>query len=160
MKIPQKIVLVTGGSALFLASTMITYFEGLRFKPYFDGGGILSVCYGHTGNDIERNRTYTKEDCDKWLDDDLNAVKRYVDPVIKVNINTLTQAALYSFAYNVGVGNFGKSTLLKKLNSDDRKGACDEMRRWVYVDGRKWKGLMTRREIESVICFGDITYLS
>ncbi|HGJ5879094.1 MAG TPA: lysozyme, partial [Arsenophonus nasoniae] len=119
-----------------------------------------SVCYGHTGNDIERNRTYTKEDCDKWLDDDLNAVKRYVDPLVKVNINTLTQAALYSFAYNVGVGNFGKSTLLKKLNANDRKGACDEMKRWVYVDGRKWKGLMTRREIESVICFGDLSHLS
>ncbi len=51
---------------------------------------------------ILRNRMYTQEDCDKWLNDDLKAVKRYVDPLIKVNINTLTQAALYSFAYNVG----------------------------------------------------------
>ncbi|QBY46813.1 lysozyme (plasmid) [Arsenophonus nasoniae] len=160
MKIPKKILMATGGSALLLASSMITHFEGLRLKPYFDGGGILSVCYGHTGNDIERNRTYTQKDCDKWLDDDLRVVKRYVDPLVKVNINTLTQAALYSFAYNVGVGNFAKSTLLKKLNADDRKGACDEMKRWVYVKGEVWKGLMTRREIESVICYGDITHLS
>ncbi|HGJ5882497.1 lysozyme [Arsenophonus sp.] len=160
MKIPKKIVMATGGSALFLASTMITYFEGLRFKPYFEGGGILSVCYGHTGNDIARNRTYTKAECDKWLDDDLNAVKRYVDPLVKVSINTLTQAALYSFAYNVGVGNFGKSTLLKKLNANDQTGACDEMKRWVYVKGEVWKGLMSRREIESVICFGDLSHLS
>ncbi|WGM00525.1 lysozyme [Arsenophonus nasoniae] len=160
MKIPKKILMATGGSALFLASSMITHFEGLRLKPYFDGGGVLSVCYGHTGNDIERNRKYTQEDCDKWLDDDLKAVKRYVDPLVKVDINTLTQAAFYSFAYNVGVGNFAKSTLLKKLNADDRKGACDEVKRWIYVDGRKWKGLMNRREIESVICFGDLSHPS
>ncbi|HGJ5883869.1 lysozyme [Arsenophonus sp.] len=160
MKIPKKIVMATGGSALFLASSMITHFEGLRLKPYFDGGGVLSVCYGHTGNDIARNLAYTKAECDKWLDDDLKAVKRYVDPLIKVNMNTLTQAAIYSFAYNVGVGNFTKSTLLKKLNANDRKGACNEMKRWVYVDGRKWKGLMNRREIENVICFGDLSHSS
>ncbi|QBY44224.1 Lysozyme RrrD [Arsenophonus nasoniae] len=65
-----------------------------------------------TGNDIERNRTYTQKTAING-DDDLRAVKRYVDPLVKVNINTLTQAALYSFAYNVGVGNFAKSTLLK-----------------------------------------------
>ncbi|WP_063655462.1 lysozyme [Candidatus Arsenophonus triatominarum] len=160
MKIPKKILMATGGSALFLATTMITHFEGLRFKPYFDGGGILSVCYGHTGSDIERNRTYSKAECDEFLDEDLKAVKRYVDPLIKVNINTLTQAALYSFAYNVGGGNFAKSTLLKKLNAGDRKGACDEMKRWVYDEGIKQKGLMTRREIESIICYGDLTHLS
>ncbi|HGJ5865127.1 lysozyme [Arsenophonus nasoniae] len=160
MKIPKKILMAMGGSALFLASTMITYFEGLRFKPYSDGGGVLSVCYGHTGKDIERNKKYSKAECDQWLNDDLKAVKRYVDPLIKVNINTLTQAALYSFAYNVGIGNFAKSTLLKKLNADDRTGACDEMKRWVYVKGDVWKGLMNRREIESVICYGDRSHLS
>ncbi|WP_338078242.1 glycoside hydrolase family protein [Arsenophonus endosymbiont of Bemisia tabaci] len=67
-------------------------------------------------------------------------VKRHVDPLVKVNINILTQAALYSFAYNVGVGNFAKSILLKNLNANDGKGACDEMKRWVYVDGKSGKG--------------------
>lgn len=160
MKIPKKILMAIGGSALFLASSMITHFEGLRLKPYFDGGGVLSVCYGHTGKDIERNRTYTKAECDKWLDEDLTEVKRNVDPLIKVDINPLTQAALYSFVYNVGIGHFRRSTLLKKLNAGDRQGACDEMKRWVYVKGEVWKGLITRREIESIICYGDLTHLS
>lgn len=160
MKIPKKILMATGGSALLLASSMITHFEGVKFKPYFDGGGILSVCYGHTGKDIERNKTYSKSECEDLLDDDLKAVKHHVDQLIKVNISTLTQASLYSFAYNVGIGNFAKSTLLKKLNANDRKGACDEIKRWVYIGGEKWKGLMTRREIESAICQGDLTHLS
>ncbi|HGJ5863820.1 glycoside hydrolase family protein, partial [Arsenophonus nasoniae] len=43
---------------------------------------------------------------------------------------------------------------------NDRPGACDEMKRWVYVDGKKWKGLMTRRVIESVICYGDLSHLN
>ncbi|WP_338078293.1 glycoside hydrolase family protein [Arsenophonus endosymbiont of Bemisia tabaci] len=60
---------------------------------------------------------------------DLKVIKRHVDPLVKVNINTLTQAALYSFAYNVDVGNFAKSRLLKNLNANDGKGACDEMKR-------------------------------
>ncbi len=34
------------------------------------------------------------------------------------------------------------------------------MKRWVYVKGEVWKGLITRREIESVICYGDLTHLS
>ncbi|PAV02658.1 hypothetical protein CBG25_09595 [Arsenophonus sp. ENCA] len=57
-------------------------------------------------------------------------------------------------------------TLLKKINANDRKGACDEMKRWVYVKDEKRhikvqsRGLMTRREIESVICYGDLTHLS
>ncbi|HGJ5877303.1 MAG TPA: lysozyme [Arsenophonus sp.] len=166
MKIPKKILMATGDSVLFLATTMTTHFEGLKFKPYFDGGGMLSVCYGHTSNDIERNRTYTQEDCDKWLDDDSNAVKRYVDPLIKVDVKTLTQAAPYSFAYNVGVGNFAKSTLLKKLNAEDPQGAFEAIKQWVYVKDEKRhikvksKGLMNRREIESVICYGDLSHLS
>ncbi|WP_334473531.1 glycoside hydrolase family protein [Arsenophonus sp. PmNCSU2021_1] len=60
MKIPKKILMATGGSALFLASAMITHFEGLRLKPYFDGGRVLTVCYGQTGKAIDRDKIYTK----------------------------------------------------------------------------------------------------
>lgn len=152
--------MATGGSAVLLATTMIQYFEGVIFKPYVDGGGVLSVCYGHTGKDIEINRTYTKAECEKLLNKDLKAIKRNVDLLIKIDINPLTQAALYSFAYNVGVGNFAKSNVLKNLNANDQHGACEAMRRWVYIDRKKSKGLMSRREIESVICYGDLLHLS
>ncbi|HDU8584150.1 TPA: lysozyme, partial [Morganella morganii] len=33
-------------------------------------------------------------------------------------------------------------------------GACGEMKRWVFAGGKPWKGLMTRREIEEVVCHG------
>ncbi|MEB6886251.1 lysozyme RrrD, partial [Escherichia coli] len=43
-----------------------------------------------------------------------------------------TRGALYSFVYNVGAGNFRTSTLLRKINQGDIKGACDQLRRWTY----------------------------
>ncbi len=49
-------------------------------------------------------------------------------------------------------GNFRTSTLLRKINQGDIKGACDQLRRWTYAGGKQWKGLMTRREIEREIC--------
>ncbi|RXP68288.1 DUF968 domain-containing protein [Escherichia coli] len=49
-------------------------------------------------------------------------------------------------------GNFRTSTLLRKINRDDIKGACDQLRRWTYAGGKQWKGLMTRREIEREVC--------
>ncbi|WP_039908436.1 lysozyme [Candidatus Regiella insecticola] len=143
-------------SAVTLAATMINHFEGVRYKPYFDGGGVLSVCYGHTGNDIALNKIYTQTECNKWLDKDLPKVKKHVDPLIKVKISALTQAAIYSFVYNVGIGNFRHSTLLEKLNAGDKKGACEEMKWWVYADGKRWKGLILRREVERLLCHGDL----
>ncbi|EPM4791316.1 antiterminator Q family protein [Escherichia coli] len=39
-----------------------------------------------------------------------------------------------------------------KINQGDIKGACDQLRRWIYAGGKQWKGLMTRREIEREVC--------
>ncbi|MDR5610433.1 MULTISPECIES: lysozyme [unclassified Arsenophonus] len=128
VKIPKKIVVAVGGGVMILASSMIMHFEGLRFEPYFDGGGVLSVCYGHTGKDIKPNTIYSQEECEQWLNSDLQTVKKQVDQLIKFKINTLTQAAIYSFVYNVGIGNFQRSTLLKKLNANDLDGACEAMK--------------------------------
>ncbi|WP_149019871.1 lysozyme, partial [Escherichia coli] len=79
-------------------------------------------------------------------------VARQINPYIKVDIPETTRGALYSFVYNVGAGNFRTSTLLRKINQGDIKGACDQLRRWIYAGGKQWKGLMTRREIEREVC--------
>jgi lysozyme len=57
--------------------------------------------------------------------------------------------ALVSFSFNVGVHAFSKSTLLKKLNREDYKGAKREFRRWVYAGGRRLQGLVNRRNQEA-----------
>ncbi|WP_417536321.1 lysozyme [Methylophaga sp.] len=142
----------TGASALAMAVMLIKPLEGIEYKPYYDVAGVLTVCYGHTGSDIIKDKAYSQAECGELLKADLGKVRRQVDPMITVAIPETTRAALYSFTYNVGIGAFSRSTLLKLLNSGDLLGACGELRRWVYAGGKKWKGLITRRQVEEEVC--------
>jgi lysozyme len=72
--------------------------------------------------------------------------------------------ALVSFAYNVGRRAFCQSTLVKKLNTGDYTGACSEILRWRYFQGkdcalaanaRLCGGLAKRREAEYRQCIGE-----
>ena len=83
---------------------------------------------------------------------DLTRIAAQVDPHIKVQTTETQRAAIYSFAYNVGATATINSTLLKKLNAKDYAGACSELKRWVYAGGKKWKGLMNRRDVEYEVC--------
>lgn len=156
----RKYVLsAVGGGAIAIASALITGptgndgLEGVRYQPYQDVVGVWTVCYGHTGKDIMLGKTYTKSECDALLDTDLNAVARQINPYIKKPIPETMRGALYSFAYNVGAGSFQTSTLLRKINQGDSKGACEQLRVWIYAGKKIWKGLVTRREIEREVCF-------
>ncbi|WP_321158089.1 lysozyme [Providencia stuartii] len=161
-KIPNKIQMAAAGGLISLTVGMLAYFEGIEHKPYKDVVGVLTVCYGHTGADIIPTKTYSESECLALLEKDLSKVRKGVDPLIKVDINDNTRAAIYSFAYNVGTGAFARSTMLKKLNAGDINGACNELKRWTYAGGKEWKGLITRREIENAVCLGkfDSAYSS
>ncbi|EPJ3801842.1 lysozyme [Morganella morganii] len=150
----KKAVTVASGGAIAVALVLIPAFEGMRYKPYQDIAGVWTVCAGHTGPDIQRDKLYTQAECDALLDKDLAVVAKGVDRLIRVDIPVHTRGAIYSFVYNTGVDAFSRSTLLRKLNAGDRAGACGEMKRWVFAGGKPWKGLMTRREVEEVVCHG------
>lgn len=156
MNLKQKVTAVASAGAVSIALTVIGYFEGVRYEPYRDVAGILTVCYGHTGNDIIQGKTYTQQECDALLQNDFIKTQQQVDALIKVPLDDYTKAALYSFAFNVGATAFARSTLLKKLNAGDRTGACEEIKRWVYAGGKVWRGLVSRREAESALCHGNL----
>lgn len=154
-KLRNRIAGAIGGGAIAVAAAILggsIGVEGREYTPYKDVVGVITVCDGHTGSDIIWGKKYSDKECDALLTADLLKVKKQVDPLIKVPITETQRAAFYSFTYNVGAGAFSKSTLLKKLNLGDRDGACHELTRWVYAGGKKWKGLMTRREIEEEVC--------
>ncbi|MDX7271937.1 lysozyme [Serratia marcescens] len=140
------------GGAIAIAAVLIPSLEGVEYKPYRDVVGVLTVCYGHTGPDIIPDKTYTEAECKAMLDKDLQPFARSVERSVKVPASEYQRAALISFSYNVGVKDFESSTLLKKLNAGDSRGACDEMRRWNKAGGKVWKGLINRREVEREIC--------
>ncbi len=148
----NKLIAVAGSGAIAIATVLIPSLEGVEYHAYKDVAGVLTVCYGHTGKDIMLGKTYTEQECKSLLDKDLRTTAAQIEPYIKRPIPDMTHAALYSFAYNVGAGNFKTSTLLYKINQGDTAGACDQLRRWVYAGRKKWKGLMSRREIERELC--------
>ncbi|WP_311749968.1 lysozyme [Proteus penneri] len=156
MNLRQKVAAVASAGAVSIAITVIGYFEGVRYEPYRDVAGILTVCYGHTGNDIIQNRLYTQLECDALLQKDFIKIQQQVDALVKVSLDNHTKASLYSFAFNVGITAFSRSTLLKKLNVGDQHGACEEMKHWIYAGGKVWKGLINRREMESALCHGNL----
>ncbi len=147
-----KALIASGAGAIAIAASMIKPLEGIEYIPYRDVVGVLTVCYGTTGPDVIEGKVYTKAECDALLQRDLKSIERQILPMIKPALPEPTKAALYSFTYNVGVGAFSRSTLLKKLNAGEMIQACEELKRWVYAGGKKWKGLMTRREIEEEVC--------
>ena len=127
--------------------------EGLRLKAYQDTGKVWTIGYGHTsaagGLKVYQGLVITHEQAEQLLKDDL---ARMTYPVIKRLVKVdLTQGqfdALCSFIYNLGEGQVSTSTLLKLLNTKDYKGASGQFGRWVYDNGKKFDGLVTRRENE------------
>jgi len=57
-------------------------------------------------------------------------------------------SALVSFVFNVGIGNFIASTMLKKLGVGDYLGAADEFPKWRRANGQILNGLVKRRAAE------------
>jgi lysozyme len=148
----RRLVTAMAGGAIAIAAVLLQWHEGLRYKPYKDGGGILTVCYGHTGKDVTPGKRYTDAECQALLESDLKAAMAVVKTHVTVSLTEMQKAALASFVYNVGSGAFARSTLLKKLNAGDMSGACDEMRRWKYDEGKVSKGLVNRRAVERALC--------
>ncbi|MCX9472293.1 lysozyme, partial [Vibrio cholerae] len=107
-------LIASGAGAIAIAVSLIKPFEGVEYVPYRDVVGVLTVCYGTTGPDVIEGKTYTQKECDYFLQRDLNEIEKAILPMIRPALPEPTKAALYSFTYNVGVGAFSKSTLLKK----------------------------------------------
>lgn len=151
----NSIIGALGTGAIGIATVMVsgkTGLEGREYTPYRDIVGVITVCDGRTGSDIIWGKRYSDKECDALTRKDMQRIAGLIDPHIKVTTTETQRAAIYSFAYNVGATAAINSTLLKKLNAKDYAGACSELKRWVYAGGKKWKGLMNRRDVEYEVC--------
>lgn len=129
--------------------------EGLRLKAYPDpgtGGDPWTIGYGHTSRagppDVVRGMTITAAQAEDILRADIEKFSLGVEALIKVPVNENQFGALVSFAFNVGVGAFRSSTLLRKLNAGDYAGAANEFLKWTKADGKTLPGLVIRRKGE------------
>lgn len=151
----NSIIAALGTGAVGVATVMVSGNNGLEGREYYaykDVVGVGTVCDGHTGSDIIWGKRYSDRECDALTRKDMARIAAQVDPHIKVPTTETQRASIYSFAYNVGATATINSTLLKKLNAKDYAGACAELKRWVCAGGKKWKGLMNRRDVEYEVC--------
>jgi len=126
---------------------LVKRFEGLELKAYRDSVGILTIGYGHT-HAVKAGEIITGEQADAFLREDLQVAELTVNTNVKVKLTQGQFDALVSFVFNLGSGNFVKSTLIKKLNAEDYAGAADEFGKWVNAGGKKLSGLVKRRAAE------------
>ena len=104
--------------------------------------------------------TKTQEECWELL---ATEAKQFSDGVIAslpylVAVSQEELDAYTSFAYNVGLGAWNTSTLLKKLKRGDREGACNELPRWIYAGGKPYNGFIRRRAAEQKMCLRGAQY--
>ena len=134
---------------------LVKHFEGVRLTAYVDPVGILTIGYGHTGNDVTHGLTISEEKADQFLRADLEKAAAGVRRAVTVDLNSNQFSALTSFAFNVGIGGLRSSTLLRRLNAGDVRGASKEFSKWVKgtINGRKISlpGLVRRRKAEQAL---------
>ena len=134
---------------------LIKGFEGLELKAYKDSVGVWTIGYGHTtaaGNPaVVSGLTITNQQAEDMLRSDLRKYQAMVDRNVKVPLNENQYGALVSFTYNLGEGNLKYSTLLKKVNAKDFKGAALEFAKWNKAGGAVLKGLTRRRAAEAAL---------
>jgi lysozyme len=129
---------------------LIKQFEGVRLDAYVCPAGVLTIGYGHTGDDVYEGQVINHDEADALLRADLAKFERCVG----VAVNDVTQQqfdACVSLAFNIGCAAFGKSTLARKIAQGDVSGAADEFLRWNRGGGKVLPGLTRRREAERAL---------
>ncbi|NIG74965.1 lysozyme [Klebsiella sp. Ap-873] len=131
---------------------LIKQFEGCRLTAYQDSVGVWTIGYGWTnpvdGKPVKAGMTITQEVAERLLKTGLVSYENDVSKLVKVKLSQGQFDALVSFTYNLGVRSLSTSTLLKKLNAGDYRGAADEFPRWNKAGGKVLAGLTRRREAE------------
>jgi lysozyme len=146
---------------------LIAEFEGFPNggRPYNDPIGLATVGYGHliarrgvTGADAKavwvrgqrQPGVLTQAEARRLLAQDLKPREERVAAMLKVPVTQNQFDALVSFAFNVGEGALAGSTLLRKLNAGDHRGAADGLLAWDKAGSptRPLAGLTRRRQAE------------
>lgn len=140
--------------------------EACRLHSYQDDAGVWTIGWGSTmyenGKRVGGRETITQEEADGLLKWEVgNKTTGVYEQIKGVALNQNQMDALISFAYNVGVGGFAGSTLLKVI----KKNPCDPYIRdcfamWnkITVKGKKVanRGLTARRKREADLYFSQI----
>lgn|SRR5574340_285089 len=123
--------------------------EGCVLHAYRDCVGVLTIGYGHTGDDVYPGRVITQDEAQALLQQDLQKFEDGVDGLLgDVEASDNEFGAMVSLAYNIGLGNFGHSSVLRLHKARRFDEAADAFLLWNKAGGRVSAGLSRRRAEE------------
>ena len=135
--------------------SLIKIFEGLRLKAYKDPVGILTIGYGHTSAagapEVKLGMVITREEAEAMLRRDLVTYEKAVADAVKVALTSNQNSACVSLCYNIGPGNFKKSSVLRFINQGRFDDAADAFLLWNRAGGKILSGLVKRRAAEAAL---------
>jgi lysozyme len=132
----KKTLLATAFTGAIAASAaFIGPEEGISLKAYQDSVKVWTICRGHTGPEVKKGLVYTNAMCETLFRTDIWKAMQVVLQNTKVELPEPVLVSFTSFVFNAGGGNFKSSTLLKKANSGDIIGACNQLPRWKFAGG-------------------------
>lgn len=149
-------------AAAVIATAIAAPAEGVRQYAYYDPPGILTVCMGHTGPDVVKNRLYSMAECKALLTADMAKAINTVDRCVP-NAPESVLAAFGDAVFNMGptiACDQKNSTAARLLAAGRYSEACAQLPRWnkarimgVLVE---LPGLTTRRLRERDVCMGGV----
>lgn len=136
-----------------LAGVLVQHWEGMStvaVHEKFDPPGVITVCGGITNYDwpwLKPGMKFTEAECKQAL---ANAAIRYAEKVVKCvpSLPTMPphrQAAITSFAVNLGPGKVCGTSIARDLNAGRVRQACDAMVKYVNANDKRLQGLVNRR---------------
>lgn len=139
------------------AFAMIRHAEQLRLKAYYLAGQWL-IGYGHAG-DTTPDMEITELQAEALLREDVAVCEEAVANAVRVRVTRNEFSALVAFCYNVGPASLARSSIVRRLNGQDRQGAADAFLYWVHatIDDvkRPVASLVERRRQERALFLSD-----
>jgi lysozyme len=139
---------------------LIKHHEGVRSRPYRCPANLWTVGVGHLIGDGKLlpdsyNRTFTQEEIDGILKSDLRRFELGIHKMLpNVPLRQCEFDCLVSFAFNLGLGTFQRSTLRQALLRGDKKAAMESLVKYCRAGGKILRGLQTRRLDEKALFEG------
>lgn len=150
-------------TAAAIATALAIPAEGLRQVAYYDPPGILTVCYGHTGPDVDPKRLYPIEECKRLITKDMLDAINQVDRCVP-NLPENVLAAFGDATFNIGsriACDTTNSTAARYLAAGQYGLACAQLPRWdkARIAGvlMPLPGLTKRRMAEYRLCIWGLT---
>lgn len=137
-------------------------FEGLVLKAYLCPAKVWTIGYGNTfyedGTKVKQGDLITEQRANELFTNIVN--ERFANKVkslLNIELNENQFSALVSLSYNIGIANFSKSTLLKRVNANPiDKDIKYQFSRWNKAGGKVMRGLTNRRNAETKLYFDEV----